>query len=49
MKQEIKISDDLSLPADLVSQTIAFLAKRGMGKSFAADVMIEGMAAMIKW
>jgi hypothetical protein len=46
MKQEIKISDDLSLPADLVSQTIAFLAKRGMGKSFAADVMIEGMAAI---
>lgn len=40
----IKIAEDLSLPVDLVSQTIALLAKRGMGKTYAGGVMVEGMA-----
>lgn len=39
----IKISNSLSLPADAVTDTFAFLAKRGAGKSYAAMVLAEEM------
>lgn len=34
---------DFSLPIDLVTQTIAILAKKGAGKSYTASVMVEGL------
>jgi hypothetical protein len=40
----LKISDSLSLPADAVTQTFAFLAKRGMGKTYAAGVLVEELS-----
>jgi hypothetical protein len=39
----IRISDDLSLPLDAVTQTFGILAVRGAGKSNTAAVMAEGM------
>lgn len=39
----IKISDHLSLPDDAVTQTFAFLARRGAGKSYGAMKLAEGM------
>lgn len=34
-----------ALPLEAVTQTIAILAKRGVGKSYTASVMAEGMLA----
>lgn len=39
----IRISDTLSLPNDAVTQTFAFLARRGAGKSYGAMKLAEGM------
>lgn len=39
----LKLSKDLSLPADAVTQTFAILAKRGAGKSYTAAVLAEEM------
>lgn len=40
---ELKISNDLSLPLEAVTQTFAILAKRGVGKTYTASVMVEEM------
>lgn len=40
---KIQIAKSLALPIDAVTETFAFLAKRGAGKSYAASVMVEGM------
>lgn len=42
---KLRISPDLSLPLEAVTQTFALLAKRGSGKTYTAAVMIEEMAA----
>lgn len=39
----IAISKDLSLPDDAVTQTFAFLARRGAGKSYGSMKLAEGM------
>lgn len=39
----INISDSLSLPNDAVTQTFAFLARRGAGKSYGSMKLAEGM------
>lgn len=41
----LKISDQLSLPPDAVTQTFALLAKRGVGKTYTLLVMAEEMLA----
>src|SRR5262245_12978642 len=41
----LKLSNDLSLPIDAVTQTFAILAKRGVGKTHTASVMAEEMLA----
>lgn len=38
---QLQISDDLSLPAEAVTQTFAILAKRGVGKTYTALVIVE--------
>lgn len=38
----IKLSADLSLPDDAVTQTFAFIARRGAGKTYGASVLAEG-------
>jgi hypothetical protein len=43
MQPSLKISTDLSLPSEAVTQTFAILAKRGMGKTYTASVMVEEM------
>jgi cob(I)alamin adenosyltransferase len=42
---KLRISDDLSLPIDAVTQTFGVLAKRGVGKTYTASVMAEEMLA----
>lgn len=42
---KLKISDDLALPADAITQTFAVLAVRGAGKSNTAAAMAEEMFA----
>jgi hypothetical protein len=39
----LKISKDLDLPDEAVTQTFAILAKRGVGKTYTASVMVEEM------
>lgn len=41
MKQ-LKIAKDLSLPVDVVTQTVAVLAKRRAGKSYTMRRLVEG-------
>lgn len=38
---KIKISKDLSLPIEAVTQTFGFIARKGGGKTYAAGVMVE--------
>lgn len=38
---KLKISDDLSLPLDAVTQTIAILARKRVGKTYTASVIAE--------
>jgi uncharacterized protein len=40
----IRLSEDLSLPAEAVTQTFAILAKRGVGKTWTTLLMVEEMA-----
>lgn len=40
---KLRISDSLSLPLEAVTQTFAILAKRGVGKTYTAAVMVEEM------
>lgn len=42
--QTLRISDDLNLPLEAVTQTFAILAKRRVGKTYTASVMAEEMA-----
>lgn len=42
-KQVLKISDDVWLPIDAVTQTFGIFAKRGVGKTFLAGVLAEEM------
>lgn len=39
----LKISKNLTLPDEAVTQTFAILAKRGVGKTYTASVMVEEM------
>jgi uncharacterized protein len=39
----LRLSKDLQLPAEAVTQTFAILAKRGVGKTYTASVMVEEM------
>jgi hypothetical protein len=39
----LQIASDLQLPPEAVTQTFAILAKRGMGKTYTASVMVEEM------
>lgn len=41
MDRSLKISDSLKLPLDLITETVAILAKRGVGKTYTASVMTE--------
>lgn len=41
--KHIDFSPDLKLPVDVVTQTLAFLAKRGAGKTYAAGKLAEGI------
>lgn len=43
MSRELRLSDNLTLPLDAVTQTFAILAKRGVGKTYTASVMVEEM------
>jgi hypothetical protein len=40
---KLRISKDLSLPVETVTESIALLAKRGAGKTYAASVLVEEM------
>jgi len=39
--KQLKISDDLSLPIDAATQTFAFIARKGAGKTYAAGKLAE--------
>ena len=39
----LRVADNLSLPAEAVTQTFAILAKRGVGKTYTASVLTEEM------
>jgi hypothetical protein len=38
---KLKIAEDLSLPLEVVTQTVAILAKRRAGKSYAMRRLVE--------
>jgi hypothetical protein len=40
---KLRIAPNLELPAEAVTQTFAILAKRGVGKTYTASVMVEEM------
>jgi hypothetical protein len=39
--KELQIADNLIIPIEAVTQTFAILAKRGVGKTYSALVMVE--------
>jgi hypothetical protein len=41
--RSLRIADNLTLPAEAVTQTFAILAKRGVGKTYTASVLTEEM------
>lgn len=45
MSRMLKISDDLSLPIDAATQTFAFIARKGAGKTYAAGKLVELLLA----
>lgn len=45
MARTLRLAKNLALPLEAVTETFAFLAKRGAGKSYAACVMVERMLA----
>jgi hypothetical protein len=42
---DLRISPDLALPVDAVTQAIAILARRGAGKTYTASVLVEEVIA----
>ena len=38
---DLYLSENFSIPADAVTQTFAILAKRGVGKTYTASVLVE--------
>jgi hypothetical protein len=42
---DLRISPDLSLPVDAITQAIAILARRGAGKTYTASVLVEEVIA----
>jgi uncharacterized protein len=44
MSKTIDFAEDLSFPLDVATQTLAFIARKRAGKSYAAGKMIEGLA-----
>jgi uncharacterized protein len=38
---DLRLSNDFALPAEAVTQTFAILAKRGVGKTYTASVLVE--------
>jgi len=38
---ELHLAADFAIPADAVTQTFAILAKRGVGKTYCASVLVE--------
>lgn len=45
MTAALRVADQLALPADAVTQTFAFLARRGAGKTYAGSVLAEELIA----
>ncbi len=43
MSGKLRLAEDLTLPIEAVTQTFAFLAKRGAGKTYTASVLAEEM------
>jgi hypothetical protein len=43
MKKTLKISKEISLPADAVTQTIGVIGRKGAGKTYLASVIVEHM------
>jgi hypothetical protein len=41
--RKLQLGANLSLPIDAVTQTFAFMGKRGAGKSFSAGKLVEEM------
>lgn len=41
--RSLRVADNLTLPAEAVTQTFAILAKRGVGKTYTASVLTEEM------
>ena len=41
MSKQLRISEDLSLPIDAATQTFAFIARKGAGKTYAAGKLAE--------
>src|SRR5437870_736353 len=39
----LRISPELELPVEVVTETLAILAKRGAGKTYTASVLVEEM------
>jgi hypothetical protein len=37
----LRLSNDFTLPAEAVTETFAILAKRGVGKTYTASVLVE--------
>lgn len=46
--QKLKISEDLSLPIDAATQTFAFIARKGAGKTYAAGKLAECMMGRVR-
>jgi len=46
MTKKLKISDTLSIPVDIVTDTNAILAKKGAGKTYTGSVLAEEMIAL---
>jgi uncharacterized protein len=38
---DLRLSNDFALPAEAVTETFAILAKRGVGKTYTASVLVE--------
>lgn len=45
MARTLRLAKNLTIPLEAVTETFAFLAKRGAGKSYTAGVMVEQMLA----
>jgi hypothetical protein len=46
--RQLHISPDLSLPVDAATQTFAFIARKGAGKTYAAGKLTELPQAVTK-